>query len=107
MITKIAININPDDTDSFPLLESIIDLLDARNVTVMLPEYGNLTDKYPHRVKDNETFTREAQVVAVIGGDGTFIRTARIFSGTGTPIFGINRGRLGFLNEFHPGEALS
>jgi len=107
MITKIAININPDDTDSFPLLDSIIDLLDARNVTVMLPEHGNLTDKYPHRVKDNETFIREAQVVAVIGGDGTFIRTARLFSGTGTPIFGINRGRLGFLNEFHPGEALS
>ncbi len=107
MITKIAININPDNSDSFPLLDSIIDLLDKHDVSVILPEHENLKGKYLPLVREHEAFIRDAQVVAVIGGDGTFIRTARIFSGTGTPIFGINMGRLGFLNEFHPDEALA
>ena len=43
-------------------------------------------------------------MVIAVGGDGTFLRTARLFSDTGKPIFGINRGRLGFLTEFSPAE---
>ena len=107
MLKNVSINVHPDDTDSLPLLDRIIESLHAHGVSVMLPEYGTLTDKYSSLVQDEQTFIKSAQVVAVIGGDGTFIRTARIFSGTGTPIFGINRGRLGFLNEFHPDEAIS
>ena len=53
---------------------------------------------------DEDTFVNEADLIIVIGGDGTFLRTARLFCGTGKPIFGINRGRLGFLTEFSPEE---
>ncbi|MBP5707191.1 MAG: NAD(+)/NADH kinase [Spirochaetales bacterium] len=31
-----------------------------------------------------------------IGGDGTFLYTARVFAGTDIPIFGVNNGQLGF-----------
>jgi len=107
MLQYLSINVHPDDTDSLPLLDRIIESLEAHGVSVMLPEYGTLSARYRSLMRDEQTFINNAQVVAVIGGDGTFIRTARIFSGTGTPIFGINRGRLGFLNEFHPDEAIS
>lgn len=37
--------------------------------------------------------------VFVIGGDGTILKTARFYSKTETPVFGINLGRLGFLSQ--------
>ena len=36
-------------------------------------------------------------LVCVLGGDGTFLRTARAIGGTGVPALGINLGRVGFL----------
>ncbi|MGH2427972.1 MAG: NAD(+)/NADH kinase [Candidatus Limnocylindria bacterium] len=36
-------------------------------------------------------------MVTVLGGDGTFLRTARAIGGTGVPALGVNLGRVGFL----------
>ena len=35
----------------------------------------------------------------VIGGDGTMLRVSRLLAPVGTPVVGVNRGRLGFLTE--------
>jgi NAD+ kinase len=39
-------------------------------------------------------------VLIVLGGDGTMISTARLVSGKGTPVLGVNLGTLGYLTEF-------
>lgn len=39
-----------------------------------------------------------------VGGDGTFLRTAAAVGAKGTPILGINTGRLGFLADVLPTE---
>jgi NAD+ kinase len=44
--------------------------------------------------------------VVTLGGDGTLLRTARLTAASGIPILGVNFGRLGFLAEVHPDEAL-
>ena len=36
-------------------------------------------------------------LVTVLGGDGTFLRTARAIGGSGVPAVGVNLGRIGFL----------
>lgn len=41
-------------------------------------------------------------LVIVIGGDGTFLHVARDIAATGTPVLGINLGRLGFLVDLSP-----
>jgi NAD+ kinase len=45
------------------------------------------------------TFERSPQLVVVIGGDGTFLRSARVFARQGIPMVGVNRGNLGFLTR--------
>ena len=39
----------------------------------------------------------DTDVVCVLGGDGTFLRTARAIGGSGVPTLGVNLGRVGFL----------
>ena len=42
-----------------------------------------------------------ADVVVALGGDGLMLQTLHRFLGTGKPIYGMNRGSVGFLmNEF-------
>ena len=43
----------------------------------------------------------EADVIVALGGDGLMLQTLRAFMTTGKPIYGMNRGTVGFLmNEF-------
>jgi NAD+ kinase len=39
----------------------------------------------------------ETDFICVLGGDGTFLRTARAIGGSGVPALGVNLGRIGFL----------
>jgi NAD+ kinase len=46
----------------------------------------------------------EADLAVVLGGDGTMLRGLKQFLGTGTPVIGVNFGRVGFLASIAPGE---
>jgi NAD+ kinase len=43
-------------------------------------------------------------LLVVLGGDGTMLRALRATLGTGTPVFGINFGRVGFLTTVDGAE---
>lgn len=42
---------------------------------------------------------RQCDLVIVIGGDGSMLGAARTLCLTGTPVLGVNRGRVGFLTD--------
>ena len=44
----------------------------------------------------------QVDLLITLGGDGTILRAARMAFRSGTPILGINLGRLGFLSELAP-----
>lgn len=46
----------------------------------------------------------EADILIVLGGDGTILEVARRAAQKGTPILGINLGRLGYMAELEIGE---
>ena len=46
----------------------------------------------------------DAELVVVLGGDGTMLRALRMYLGTGIPVLGVNFGRVGFLSSMQPEE---
>jgi NAD+ kinase len=53
------------------------------------------------RVRDQ---VERLDLVLVLGGDGSTLRTARMVAPHGVPIVGLNMGRLGFLSELTPDD---
>jgi NAD+ kinase len=51
---------------------------------------------------DDEELIARAKLAIVIGGDGSLLYAARLVAGSGMPMLGINRGRLGFLTDVMP-----
>lgn len=51
-----------------------------------------------------ESVYAEAELIIVLGGDGSILETARRASLRGTPILGINLGRLGYMTELEMSE---
>lgn len=50
----------------------------------------------------NQAPIEKADVIIALGGDGTMLQVVREFMDMGKPIYGMNRGSVGFLmNEFH------
>lgn len=63
----------------------------------VLEETGTGAAAVIHKTESDEELVEQADVILVMGGDGTILYTARIAKETGKPILGINSGRLGFM----------
>ena len=61
-------------------------------------------DDIPYQVCDGANFASCIDLAIVVGGDGSMLSAARELIDFGIPLLGVNRGRLGFLNDIHPDE---
>ncbi len=90
MDRKVALIAHPARPDVDRSVKAVTDALTARGI----------------RVDPGETpqAVRDAELILVIGGDGTILRAAELGRPEGIPILGINYGHVGFLSEADPDD---
>ena len=87
--------------------QTLLDALERKGACVGIdsPFYEHLTEalqaRLPHHASPlGDKF--QSDLAVSMGGDGTFLTAAKRVGASGTPILGINMGRLGFLADFSP-----
>lgn len=96
-IRTVGLIINRDKAQVIAIGQQLVRLLDSQRVTAVA--IGAEAEALQLPPVTEEEFCAMAQLVLVIGGDGTMLRAARTVYGGGIPILGINQGYLGFLTE--------
>ena len=106
---KFAIFGNEYQAKKSASIEKILDYLQQRDAEVYVENaYYDFLTRDQH-LKLNvagvfEDYNFDVDYVISMGGDGTFLKAASRVGAKGTPIIGINMGRLGFLADVLPSE---
>ncbi len=96
-ITLIA---KPSLKENAEILPMILEYLKKKKKQVCL---GKHIPEFMKNVKaDADPYCDDTDLVIVLGGDGTVLRTVRSLKNFDALVFGINLGTLGFLSEIHP-----
>ncbi len=105
-IKKVLIVANIRKSRVGKILGNIQVLLKSKNIEsyVTSPIYFKLQNKNLITDLDSGFKFTDYDLIITIGGDGTFLFTARTFHPFRLPILGINAGRVGFLMEVKPAD---
>lgn len=96
---NIGIIVNTTKDKKLEITNSIVKWLESRGQKIMLSE--DVSDRlgmtqYGCAMKD---MYKNADIIIVLGGDGTILGVARDVGKYETPLLGVNLGHLGFLTE--------
>ena len=88
---------------SVELARDIASQLGDRGLDVFIPEKRDLPDDFgARRTVPAQRLAAHVDLIIAIGGDGTMLDASRGAALHGVPLLGVNRGRLGFLNDISP-----
>ena len=84
----------------------VVDRLTAAGVAVRIlgPEAADLRCAGADVVPATPEAAQDAEMVVVLGGDGTLLRAAEMARPAGAPLLGVNLGHVGFLAEAEPDD---
>lgn len=84
-------------------LNALIADLQQRGLQVLLDrESAELTPDINIETVGRQEIGQRCDLAIVVGGDGTLLNAARELADSGTPLLGVNLGRLGFLADILP-----
>ena len=96
-IVGVAANIGkPESRDS---LFALLRLLGELKIEALLEQEAAALAGRPKDSRTLKEIGKAADLVIVLGGDGTILRVARELGGADTPLVGVNVGSLGFLTS--------
>lgn len=96
---RAAVVLHGSRASAAELGRTLVAELAARDVAIVaLPEDAERLGA-PAIATPAEKLADDAELVFVLGGDGTMLRAAALVRERGTPLLGVNLGRLGFLTQ--------
>ena len=103
---KVGIFGNPQKKELDKLLAVITSLLSKYRTGYLIDDSlkEHLAPGNKIHTDTSSSILSKSGIVFSLGGDGTFLNTAKIVGNRNIPILGINLGRLGFFSEIGPGE---
>ena len=97
-MTTIGILTKPQLPNLQPVLAKLVSWLKDHGKQVLLS--SSLLKDHDQATQAQQTLiATEADLLLVLGGDGTMLSAARLVETRRTPILGVNMGGLGFLTE--------
>lgn len=102
---KIGITGKPGSKEAMETVSHLSQLLKTCGKEVYAPQRNHelVTDERVELVPFDQ-LGKLCQLVIVVGGDGSMLKTARELIDHQIPLLGINRGHLGFLTDIRPSE---
>jgi NAD+ kinase len=107
---KFAIFGNEYQAKKSVAINNLLSALCAHNAEIYVDRHYHEFLASNHVLKDEkitgifDDYNFDVDYVISMGGDGTFLKAANHVGAKGTPIIGINTGRLGFLADILPSE---
>jgi NAD+ kinase len=98
-LRSVALVINTAKPLAVQTGKEIIAWLEERSIRPVLHEDSAATAGRPDLIPANPAGWGDAELVIVLGGDGTLMRTVREVAPLGLPVLGVNTGHLGFLTS--------
>ncbi len=98
MLHRIGIVVKPKKPEAVSLAKDLVEWLSKRNIQVYVDE--QITPALPSSFTcPRSQISNWADLLIVLGGDGTLLSAVRAMEGRTIPILGVNLGGLGFLTE--------
>ncbi len=98
-IKKIGIAVKQGRSEAINIVKKISSFLLKKGIAVLVSKENPLKTKGIKKVEQNK-LAKEADMLIVLGGDGTLLSTSRIEGADSIPIIAVNLGALGFITEF-------
>jgi len=103
-IKCVGVVVKPNHKEAWATACELSDWLEKRNINLIgrPREDGEKSNAEACGIKTvgTEKFQSEADLIVVLGGDGTMISTSRLIGNREVLVLGINHGSLGYLTEF-------
>jgi NAD+ kinase len=99
-IATVGIVVKPNNAEALKTARDLSKWLVKRNIAVVGEPFTDIEDKRRRKA------LRDADLIVVLGGDGTMIATARLTGNADVLVLGINYGSLGYLTDFRIEEML-
>lgn len=103
-ITRVAILGRHEDPHVAELMTALVAHLTKAGISVFASDDLELELTVKRLPEDK--LAANADLMIAIGGDGTMLYAGHLLDGSGVPLLGVNRGRLGFLADVSPDALL-
>lgn len=93
-----------DVSETITIVLKVIDRLNSKALLDADTTQKFFENKTKHPTVNRKTLVEQSDFIVAVGGDGSFLASSRSIIDKGTPITGVNMGRLGFLTDISPNE---